>query len=329
MTRKYGRRWMADVRSGGKRFRPTFKSEDEANAWEKAAKEAVSMGEPVPDPISFETHKNLSRLGNLFNFVVQTEWQSCRAASGLIQNGKDACSYFGFDRSVSSISMQEIASWKAKLIEKGLSNATINRKLSALSKMLHTAILAGVIDRAPKVKQLPEEKTKFRFLDHDEEEMLLNYFDHVDKDFNDLCILLLDTGARLSEMLNVSFGDFTNNFQQVTFWHTKTNHPRTVPLTRRAKAVLERRFREFPDAPFHNIQQAKFRSAWNKMRSTLAGFANVTPHTLRHTCCTRLVLGGVDIKRVMEWMGHKNISTTMRYMQIRPSALDDVVHVLE
>ncbi|WLR94079.1 tyrosine-type recombinase/integrase [Shinella zoogloeoides] len=56
---------------------------------------------------------------------------------------------------------------------------------------------------------------------------------------------------------------------------------------------------------------------------------DVTPHTLRHTCCTRLVLGGVDVKRVMEWMGHTAIVTTMRYMQIKPTSLEEIVHVLE
>lgn len=56
---------------------------------------------------------------------------------------------------------------------------------------------------------------------------------------------------------------------------------------------------------------------------------DVTPHTLRHTCCTRLILGGVDVKRVMEWMGHNAMVTTMRYMQIKPTALEDVLHVME
>lgn len=67
---------------------------------------------------------------------------------------------------------------------------------------------------------------------------------------------------------------------------------------------------------------------WDAMQEAL-GLEDVTPHTLRHTCCTRLVLGGVDVKRVMEWMGHSTILTTMRYMQIRPDALADVLHVLE
>lgn len=50
---------------------------------------------------------------------------------------------------------------------------------------------------------------------------------------------------------------------------------------------------------------------------------------MRHTCCTHLINGGVHIKRVMEWMGHSTMSTTMRYMQIRPDSLDEVVAVLE
>jgi len=47
------------------------------------------------------------------------------------------------------------------------------------------------------------------------------------------------------------------------------------------------------------------------------GLHDVTPHALRHTCYTRHILGCVDVKLVMEWMGHSDLATTMRYAQIR------------
>ena len=34
---------------------------------------------------------------------------------------------------------------------------------------------------------------------------------------------------------------------------------------------------------------------------------------IRHTCCTRLVEAGVDIKSVQYFMGHKDIKTTLTY----------------
>ena len=80
--------------------------------------------------------------------------------------------------------------------------------------------------------------------------------------------------------------------------------------------------------PFAGMQHNNMRSKWDTMREALH-LPDVTPHTLRHTCCTRLVLGGVDVKRVMEWMGHTAIVTTMRYMQIKPTSLEEIVHVLE
>lgn len=35
-------------------------------------------------------------------------------------------------------------------------------------------------------------------------------------------------------------------------------------------------------------------------------------HMLRHTFCTRMILGGIDLKTVQIIMGHANAETTMR-----------------
>lgn len=48
---------------------------------------------------------------------------------------------------------------------------------------------------------------------------------------------------------------------------------------------------------------------------------NITVHTCRHTCASRLVQGGVDIRRVKDWMGHTTIQTTMIYAHLAPKNL--------
>lgn len=59
-----------------------------------------------------------------------------------------------------------------------------------------------------------------------------------------------------------------------------------------------------------------------------------TPHTLRHTFCTRMAENGIDVKVLQEIMGHKNISITMQVYnhattERTKKAMESVAPVLE
>jgi hypothetical protein len=49
---------------------------------------------------------------------------------------------------------------------------------------------------------------------------------------------------------------------------------------------------------------------------------DVSLHTMRHTCASRLVQGGMDLYRVMTWLGHSSINVTQRYAHLAPTSLD-------
>src|SRR5690606_27121458 len=110
---------------------------------------------------------------------------------------------------------------------------------------------------------------------------------------------------------------------RATFWLTKSGRSRTVPLTARARAAVEANTGR-GQGPFIGIKQYQFRAVWNdaKKQVGLGDDPDVVPHVLRHTCASRLVRGGIDMRRVQTWLGHQSLQMTMRYAHLATNDLD-------
>ena len=214
------------------------------------------------------------------------------------------------------------------LRQRGNSNATINRKMAALSKLLRKAYKMGDIRRLPEFKRLKEKAGRIRFLEPEEEARLFAAISEKSDLYGRFCVFLIDTGARLGEGTGLRWQDIQG--ERVTFWLTKSGKSRSVPLTERASAAIrgcEKRRR----GPFATIAQAKFRAAWNEAKQEvgLGAEPDVVPHILRHTCASRLVQGGIDIRRVQTRLGHQPLQMTMRYAHLASGDLDICVPILE
>ena len=78
---------------------------------------------------------------------------------------------------------------------------------------------------------------------------------------------------------------------------------------------------------FSHIAERHFSRTWVSMRTGL-GLQDDTQfvvHAQRHTCCTRLVSERLDLRTVMEWMGHACLEVTQRYSHFIPERMDTAV----
>ncbi|WP_284727886.1 MULTISPECIES: tyrosine-type recombinase/integrase [Alphaproteobacteria] len=228
----------------------------------------------------------------------------------------------------STFSQEMLDELIGKLRKRGNSNATINRKMAALSKLLRKAYKMGDVYSLPEYKRQKEKAGRILFLDKDEEHALFSQLRAHSDLYYRFCIFLIDTGARLSEGLDVRWGDLTD--QRATFWVTKSGRSRSVPLTQRVVSAIAASDRRKP-GPFSDIDQQRFRNAWHQAKDVvgLGHDKDVVPHILRHTCASRLVQGGIDIRRVQMWLGHQTLSMTMRYAHLASHDLEMCVPVLE
>ena len=234
--------------------------------------------------------------------------------------------------------LRDITPWlieKFKAQRKGeVSPATVNRGLAVLSSILSRAMQWGKLIDHPmkggKVKKLREESVKERILSADEERKLVRTCSGW---FRDFVVMALDTGMRVSELVNLKREDVDLNNLVVTVRHTKSGRDRKIPMTKRVVSMIRRRVKDGGDSEFV-FPQGKGKWPW-RVRSAFvrackkASLQGLRFHDFRHTYATRLVTGGIDLATVQRLVGHQNIQMTIRYAHPGSEDVKRAVRVLE
>ena len=60
------------------------------------------------------------------------------------------------------------------------------------------------------------------------------------------------------------------------------------------------------------------------LRADLGLPETVTPHALRHSFATHLLVGGGDLRTILGLLGHASLSTTQRYTNVDTKKLTEV-----
>jgi integrase len=268
------------------------------------------------------------KLIDLAGEVYDRHWRGCKDGLGLLRNAEDVCDRMG-SVSVTKLDERNIDDLVLDLERDGKANATINRRLAALSKMLQHAYRRRYIERLPVIERKREPEGRMRWLTKDEEIRMIDKLRAMKlDDIADFCIVLIDTGARTGELFKLQAKDIDLDQRMMYLRNTKNGKSRAVPLTSRVVEIMRGCIRQ---TFLFDFTQDSLNYHWKKMKF-LMGFGDdkeFTPHCLRHTCASRLVQKGVDICVVQKWLGHTSIQTTMRYAKIAPKNLADARDILE
>lgn len=310
---KRGKNWYADLPgAGGGRHRISLKTADAKVARLKHSELELALlrGADAVRPAKVAT------LGEAFDYAFRMHYRGKASVETATYHKAHVLAVIPAATPLSALTRGLVDKVVARQQDKGAKASTINRTLSTLGRVLRVAQEAGLMAPLPfKLPHFAEPQGRIRVFTPEEEAAILGYFPAGDP-MRPLCALLADTGLRLGEALKRDLlephGASAGGTASVTVWQTKNGSHRTVPLTRRAQEALA----EWLAAPPLTADSVHYR--WKQARAALgyAGDPQFVPHTFRHTCATRLARAGVDVAAIKLWLGHKDVDTTMVYINM-------------
>jgi len=233
---------------------------------------------------------------------------------------------------------------------RSLSKSTQNYHIITLRAFLGFLALRGIKSLPPqKVTLAKSQERKIEFLEAQEIIQLLK-MPKLDsfKGLRDRVILelLFSTGLRVSELVNLNVADINLERDEIPV-RGKGGKVRVVFLSDSARQVLEKylatlgKSKLTPNQKPSGLQalivnkigpqRTSDRLTVRSIERIVSKYArsagitkHVSPHTLRHTFATDLLINGADLRSVQSLLGHSNLSTTQIYTHVTDQHLREV-----
>ena len=232
--------------------------------------------------------------------------------------------YLG-DKRVSTLSPALLCMFRDTRL-KVVSPASLKRELTILSSVLNIAIKEwgiGIPQNLVSMVSLPKiARGRDRRLKPGEEKQLLSSTGELKR----LIILALETGMRRGEILNVKKSHIDFTCQTLLIPLTKTDKPRTIPLSSKAIAVLREQLRgseniiPIAETTFFSYTARGLSGAFLRL-SRRHKLKNLHFHDLRHEATSRFFEKGLNPVEVATITGHKDTRMLMRYTHLRAEDL--------
>lgn len=232
---------------------------------------------------------------------------------------------------VSTVGYSEIRQWIVELVDSGVSNRTINRKVSSLNTYYKFLLKTDSIELNP-LKQHKAlkvgKKVQLPFSEQELKSVLESSIEIIDfESSRNLVIIELfyATGIRRIELVNLKLSDIDFSKKQIKVLG-KRNKERYIPLIaslilslksyldyRSQLQVIEEKDVLFLTKKGLKIYEMLVYRIINKYFRQASSKAKCSPHVLRHSFATHLLNQGADLNAVKDLLGHTSLAATQVY----------------
>ena len=240
------------------------------------------------------------------------------------------------------VNYNQIRSWIVSLVDSGISNTSVNRKISSLKSFYKFLLKTKQVEYSPLLKHKALKTPKILQIPFSEKELdnvlnQINYPSGFEGVRDKLIIdLFYTTGIRRTELIHLKVGN-VNSSNHTLKVLGKRNKERILPVLPIISKQIAIYFSERA-----NLEQIKdndyffLTTKGVKMSDSLvyrlinSYFSHVSekvkksPHILRHTFATHLLNNGADINSVKELLGHSSLASTQVYTHSSLSELKKV-----
>jgi integrase/recombinase XerC len=223
------------------------------------------------------------------------------------------------------INHQNLRSWIVHLIDIGVSNRSVNRKLSSLRTFFQWLLKNKVIEKNPVIKiQGPKSEKKLPEFASSTEMNSVKWegvFPNSESGFMDKLLIevLYQTGIRLNELINLRIDNCSASHIKVL---GKRNKERIVPISSELYQMIAIQMKSSKSLDsvflFHlpngNKLYPKF--VYRKINYYLGIVTSLdkkSPHVLRHSFATHMLNNGAGLEVLKELLGHANLTATQIY----------------
>lgn len=204
---------------------------------------------------------------------------------------------------------------------------TLNRKLSSINAFFHFCHIKSFIHDKLRIPMAKVPKNLPKYLSSEEIIRGIQGIDRSDliglRDYA-LILFLYASGCRISEALSAQRSDIVDGWLRIRF--AKGEKERMVPLAPMAVEALE---------AYLKYQDISSSYLWLNYRGEVLSrisafkivkkYLGVSPHVLRHSFASSLIIGGADLRVVQELLGHSSLETTQIYTHIQKQNLAETM----
>ena len=217
--------------------------------------------------------------------------------------------------------------------DRTVERSTVNTELKGIKRFLNRAVELSYLKDSParKVRLLSTARRNPRFFSEAEAALILN--DCKDGRVREIYLVLLYTGMRIGELVNLEWDDAdfvrrTITIRPKDFWKPKGNEERPIPMHDVVFYILfskERKSRwVFTKADGEKVNIHSLETRFRRQLTRL-GIPGATLHTWRHTFASYLTMRTGNIRAIQKLLGHKSIRTTEIYSHLSDKHLHGVV----